>query len=643
MALLRPTHRGLLGRQFRRAVAPWRRLRRAKELEQGAARLARAISALKGFSRAQEKTFLGLGGGLQAQTELNARLARESDALLAIISAQSAEDSATSVAAQLALDILGCVDEARGALDALVQRLQNFAARVERLEGEGGEVRRALAPLNTIEVLFRMEVARMGAEKQSVFGALTGEIRRLQLEVEGIFTQQEQTLGATRTNVRHAAEQLVARSLALGEESAAKRLRVESTLSGLRREIEGQQKSNREIVGASREIDAQTGAVVMALQFQDIARQKMEHVASGGGQVVEQLNGSKNFLNGGRLSGILAQCAVEAAQLERLRSETGEMVAKLGSGLAAVHRGLEQIEVGLSSRVSEAAGPAREEAAGVLSGVISEVMPLLDVAEQSVHVAGDAIRQIDGAATAVARTLHKLALDIRLLALNAQVQAAQVSALNGLEVLSAQTCSIADETHAFSLASSARLTEMAGELEGVVNECAALRQQTSQMRENARARGDAARARLSDYAKAIREHSSLIQSALQDSGQLAEASAEIDEIQAAACRAIDDCAAAFAALQTTLLAANAEVGADERLLDVAQRYTMDSERATHRRALQNVAAIQGDPDFAPKASPLSASPIPEASAAPIEAGAARDNDAAPMPATEELGANVELF
>jgi hypothetical protein len=190
------------------------------------------------------------------------------------------------------------------------------------------------------------------------------------------------------------------------------------------------------------------GKVIVALQTQDIARQKFQHINAAIDEMIAHL--APGLENGFRGS--------EAADSRQFLAGAGLVqLGQLRNVFAQLDGAAREIEQGLAEVESEAkcfAESALQLGAGTLDGrmtgraveSIHAVLGVIDVAVASIRDVVHLVQKLESTFSDCTSQILELARRLRMVALNAQIFAAHVDAGAALEVVAMNTRTIADES-----------------------------------------------------------------------------------------------------------------------------------------------------------------------------------------------------
>lgn len=499
-------------------------------------------------------------------------------------------------------------------LEAHAHQLQLLLQDQQRLE-------RSFAPMRVLHSFFRIESAALPVEQQALFHAVTTEMRRLHDEVSVSFAADGAALADTRRRVLAAASHLHAQSAQHLATTAAKRAEVQRSLAHLTVTLERTRQRNQQLASAITALDRETDQITVSLQYQDITRQKMEHVREAADKVLAGFTPADRtpFRQRARVQQML--CQVQGVQLTAVRQELERATGSITAGLRTLLEQLDCIErdclsvAGLNEITVEM--DAAIAGVGEIHRVTAELM------QSALGRLAEAIQTARGfaeAATGATGTMRRIAADLLLMGINAQVQALQ--AKNAcLEVLSSAVSHISSEAGTLTLGFEHKLEATTETLAGFIRQSESFHEKI-QAEHHAQAVRD--EANFSELQSEHEAHKTLVTevgAALQQLKRQADdllASIDLADISR---DPIERLSELFAALGTLCAdAAGKDLPLDDdALADVHGRYTMASERVAHATALAPSRGVAA-------AALLSTEPEP----------AKANSDAA-------LGDNVELF
>lgn len=626
----------------------WRR-----PLAEALGRVEQERPALLGLTQALEGEFLRIGHSLDQLSSLGDRVVGDFEELLRLASGQTRDD-----------DILrGSIDQLQHPITALDANLsqaaevvshlrshQKMISEVRHLEGTLNDI---VAPLRFIQTAFRIESAGLSPETRAVFVALTRDIEQLHAQVVGLFAEQFQSLARAESQIAALVKRLEPQIRGHQKRAAQKRASIEQALTGLLESLEENARRDIRLADAARGLQAGVAEVVRAVQFQDITSQKLHHVDSAMRDLTTRLS---ELPGRGPAAGAAEWSAAGAflSQVSRVQvAQIRGVQEELRAAEDKIHQALETI-VNRADAVDQECLTLRNfrtisiEGDGVVQVVLNSLDEFGQVVEQTCQMQAEVhntLVPLAGMASNLTGVILGLSQSIRLIALNAQIQAAHVGVGTGLEVLSQRTCQIADQATAANAEAAEALERLIGGFDALVQESRRLQEAVEVQRAWVREDGSAIRDRLHAYRDRTLSLFMELGTVVENTRGEAKAVRETLSFQHDACAKLDRVAESleeFARTVQTVAGDAANGAATVQGGDLERRYTMASEREAHARVMGAATAL---PVAAAAAAPMVAG-MPQLPAAPAlgEVPAAAE----PVPSgggggSSGLGDNVELF
>lgn len=505
--------------------------------------------------------------------------------------------------------------------------------------------------LRNLAMGFRVEASRVDAEFQAVFANVAASITEIDAKITASTGQAFARIGELlvgRTDAGQPPRQEHHDQLFFdATESIAV---VQKDLEAMRQQLAPCVEGSAQINALLRESDGHTQGILRALQYQDIVRQKLEHVAEGLRDIAasaraDSRSGHRRLLVNRRVLHRAAR--LQQVQLQSARSEMEEAGAAVTGGITQL------LEIGeaIATRLFEveriaAATFDGSRLAELLGGEMRRLARIADTSETSSRRIASLVERIENVVGVFSQDIHRHEREVKLVALNAQVAAARVPSAGALEKLAAETSHIARRNAETTRTLSRDLQDTLAQLQriklGADEFLAVITRDRAGLETGASEVG----AKLEHHRKSVQERSAAVHE------EFAAVRATIQELLDTI-RFPDLIAASFdpaLALCRDLAAATACAGAEEPLPEEASRhfrahlhrYTMQEERDAHAAVLGTAApaAARTPPPPQPAAGPASAS-SPSATGAPVAA--------TPPPATApgagpgDLGDGIELF
>ena len=567
--------------------------------------LAAAAAAIRGLLRDSEDEFLAVGRGL-------ADLASHADQIVgaaqgALASAEDAVDADVGARVSAEVEtIRDIVRQSERAAGESAQRLTALKRALSRIDAFASEFRRIVLSLRSLGLLTRMEGSREGLES-SGFLTVSADVTALSDLIQDRFQTLLDRSGPLRQLLGDAID-AARRDEATG---VCQLDQVERATQQLVR-MNGDAHAHMSRVGdAMREIASAFGHIVVGLQSHDITRQQLEHVA----EALEAI-GARRDADDPDDDALDADAAdvseLQRHQVEHARTSISSAVGDLTHALRELGHRVREVE-GELGRVSSDGGPLLRD----LETRLACALDVLRAGARRTAAIAASTDEVAAIVTDMAGFVHDIetiSSQVNLIAFNAIVRSARTGEQGrAIGVLAQEIQAVAANTQAQTSAASAAL-------KGVATEAAALQDAMRTLLAGGEARAEAVAADL----RALLGRLGAIDTALAEglagvSAGAAALEAQVDRTARSityhkrAERALEPIERRLAEVSAALaatLSRDERAARKARLAAELDRYTMESEREVHARAL----------------------------------GASPSQDLYPAsPSGGDLGANVELF
>lgn len=552
-------------------------------------------SRLSHCGRRMEACFVGISKALDGLASKSTSLVESARNILKFSAGQEGDESIFQSSIDLMERPLNFNDECLKITAELDIRVASIADRIRRLRGFREKFDAGIAPLRILQTMFRIESASSPAAVLSLFTSLSAEIESLMDEMSTLVAREFETIESTVPMMQGVSARV--RTLHERQTDARNgRAVMQDSMARIEVRFEEDKARDLRLLGVSESISQKIAGMVGALQYQDILNQRLQHVVEGLADIAEE---SRNLAGGTRLHardddalGFLRDASrVEAAQLKGIEDVLDGAVARLSAALEGLAREAGDLRAECSSRDG---ARANEAAADAMVQILLEAIRLnTELIESTSRQAGEigaALEPIGGMLGNLTSSILKASARIRLIALNAQVQATQAGGGTGLEVLASQARAVAE-------AITAHVSEIAGELSDLKQELGSSLRQMEHMRDRSAELlhfllqdGQEQKARLGRFGSRMRAETQCTAERIDEiqtqSGRLSsllEVRSNLLEIIGSARQELEN----FSADLCTRLWRRTSV---ERVEKHARSYTAQAERTAHAQALQREGA-----------------------------------------------------
>lgn len=368
----------------------WQRLERLRQpgLREQLGRLAASTTAIR---HSTEPGFLELARDLGALHEGAAELSRTTREHVTSLRDVLGQNRLAGGGAERALESL---QKGLGEAEGRLRVLRGASVAIRRLRGQGRQMERLASLLEVAGYGFAVETARSAAS-QLAFGAFVAELRKLAEKVGTLGTSIADQAESAQEESERLARNMTAGLAELGKLVEGAEGTLRDTVARVEEVIRASWTALQEAEQETAQIASHANTAVYHLQFGDIVRQKLEHVAEAFEEAAVEHAGHVLSVQAGQLELVSEEIVSAKRQLEEafagLAEDTRGLVATMrrvggegrngkagGDPLEELRAAFARIEE-LEARGSELRGGARAiyeraaETAGRLSGHVAEV------------------------------------------------------------------------------------------------------------------------------------------------------------------------------------------------------------------------------------------------------------------------------
>lgn len=444
-----------------------------------------------------ESRFLEIAGVIEGMSDHSETLVKEAEKV-ADVALGKGDSSALQTAGTNLITWLNSLDEARRNVHGVLSGIERHQRRLERILNQEKRLQQTIGTLQILPSLFKIESAPLTEQNRRQFLDLVKDIECVHTKVAQSLRDSFHSVKSTgtrladgRNRVQHFVE-TKCRAIAERKEQ------LEASLKANNEQLERNRSENVSLLEVTRETNRQVGRIVIALQYQDITRQKLQHIGAMRSEV-------ESALMAGGSNRQLVQFCSEAAELCNAHSDS--VLDDLDSACSEINSGVGEIEQRLG-RLDEIFNTLRQFSDLAISAN-GFIQTMLEATEEVKELTGDLVsgvkemRQViepfRTALSGLSVAMGRVSAEIRLIALNAQVQAIQSGLGTGLEILSARTCDVADEMQSIGEEMSMTLKEITDTVEDDLNHCRSIQDLGASMLEQLETDGQNDAARLHAY------------------------------------------------------------------------------------------------------------------------------------------------
>ncbi len=434
-------------------------------------------AAVGSFSELQEE-FSCAANNLSELADMSHNLVDCSEKLLQIALGKD-DSSLLERAAETLITWLRGMDENREKTILLLDSLDRQSVLISEVLQLEDTLQRAVAPMKIFPALLKIEASSLPAEKQQFFMVLADEIKGLKDRVSDSLDRQFRHLQQINGKVREGIRLYCLPLRAQCDQINKGKIEIEEALAAIRADLERNHERDVKLLDVSKRIEGEVMKSVMALQYQDISGQQLQHVM----EALEEIEIGFADLRTGRFRKYQMEkvqflheaSLIQKAHVEHAGGELERASRTVGGSFDAVVEAIRELDADCISMQDFQSVTVSSE--GIVQKLLdgkADVIRLNEGFVNSVSKVMEFIRPLEGTAANLTSAMRELSAQIRLIALNAQVQAATLGDGTGLEVLSMKTCQVSDEIYEIGNSLSNTLSDLSHSLCEDVARCADL-------------------------------------------------------------------------------------------------------------------------------------------------------------------------
>lgn len=470
---------------------------------------------LKEAEQILENQFLAMGSSLESMSAVSHEFVKHSESLIRLATGRNESQDSFANALNLIEGALSYFErwssrtrEAIGALRALQTEIQNLL-RVEK------DLARAMMPLKVAQMMYKVVSAGFSIEVQQQFLTLTQEIEGLHDQVRDVFGCKFAELEAAHHTISCAIESSEARVVALSRLMEARKVEILKTVSSLQEGLAANQERDIRLTALSRQISSEVDKIVMGLQFQDIVHQKFQHLYETVDKIEQTLLAGKLDATSVRFTQVASR--IELAQCEAIQKDLTEAETTIRGGVEIILQQLSEADAEcLSLEQFTALTTSFDGMAQVLLDSLAEAGDRVGETIESATTICDLLKPVGNVASGLTAVVRRLVVNIHLLGLNAQIQAAHLEEGGGMEVLAARTSDLCKNTNSISESAAEKLDGLVASLQKTMESLQQTREEGVAQRDLICGKGGEEKVRLHGFRDAALALLPIVDHSLQD-------------------------------------------------------------------------------------------------------------------------------
>jgi len=396
---------------------------------------------LLAFTEAVETEFLALGKSLKNILETANQVRVRSDALIDAAAGRS-EDAAIEFTFQLLKKSEDLAHSTREQFENVMSGFRNMDTTLRSIAADRRTLNRSLKELEVNRLLFRIEVAKLDASIQTDFLALAMSIDALLEDLKSGVSRRFEVLEYSSLVAQETARRLD--RLSAEQNSGTQRI-LDSTrthLAALHDALSAAEQIAARTSHAGERINQGASRAIVALQAQDMARQRLDHVRSAMDEMIRHLEARETAA--GAPDGFLVRASeVQLKQLQAVSRQLLEAAGQVRDGLKEICADSDSLATcALDSGVQK----TNQEVISLAVTSIHEVLSVVENATTGVMSVSEVVRNLKSAFGGYTLQVSQIRERLIITAVNAQIAASKVRNAATLGVISGSIGGCADRT-----------------------------------------------------------------------------------------------------------------------------------------------------------------------------------------------------
>ncbi|MCH6256924.1 hypothetical protein MLD52_10220 [Puniceicoccaceae bacterium K14] len=290
-----------------------------------------------------------------------------------------------------------------------------------------------LKPLKFMLVFYKIEAANLTAEHQSTFITVSDEFLRLHTMVDKTFRENIEKLTDAKSRISRAVDNFVQEHNNHTRQVKRHRNIISDTISSLNRQLSENSLQNTDLHYATEHFQSALEKLVIALQTEDIFRQRCQHIE-------DSLDNKPNHLSN------LAWALLNSRKIDAAAREMREASKQVDESLKAILTQANELnDISVSMKQFKHMTASADGMIQILLDSFDGMYGIFKHSEKLSSDAQEAVSPVKSLVSGLSVIVNRVSINIQFIALNAQVKSIQVGEGSGLEVLAARTAEISTE------------------------------------------------------------------------------------------------------------------------------------------------------------------------------------------------------
>jgi len=431
------------------ALPRWIKARRVHIADEHRKVYAEASEMLNASMADMEKSFVVIGESLMTLDSCSRELIAKCELLLHLAAGSDEGEALLRASLDTLKAPLEYIDFCMERQSRLLELLVHCEQKTRGMLGIRDRMRDAIAPLTYMAVMFKIESAYLPAEHRETFLTVTSEVERLHQLVNETFAQNAQQLELAHSTLAEVRVRLEGEFRKHSEIVTGKRSRIDAAINSLNSQLEQNTERDMRLHDHGAALSSEVSRIVMGVQFQDIVKQKCDHVVEALAKVPASDKEWAHMLG------------LQIHHLKAVQTDIREGHRVMSEGLDRINGYTERLNQNTVSLENiESMTAAMDGMVQLLLDTLTDVHEIIRMVADVTSQGHDAVQPARGLASNLTSAIVELSVNMQMIALNAQVRSVQSGQGTGLEMLAARTAEISSEINEISMQISRDLSEL---------------------------------------------------------------------------------------------------------------------------------------------------------------------------------------
>jgi len=372
----------------------------------------------------------------QSLEDLDAKTTRLREDCKVLLQSAGGQEENTNLLFRVADTLQGhthFLDECSSKQEERCDMMRECETTVDHLLKKQTEMVSALEPLKFMLVFFKIEASQLCEADRQTFHSVSEETAHLHALVDETFQRNIKSLAQARRKIQEAKTSSKTAQDQQSTLTATKQKEISQAISALKAQIRNNSEKTADLDHEAEGFEAATSVLVMSLQYEDIIRQRCEHILE---KLHQKPKGIRNA----------TWLLYQAKQIETAAEEMRQSSEEIRSGLQNIDDQAKRLHQ--TSTTMDQFEHITASADGMVQTLLESLESIHEMLTQSTTLSQsscEAIAPVQSLTQELSAIVFEVSVKIQFIALNAQVRSIQVGAGSGLEVLAARTAEISTQ------------------------------------------------------------------------------------------------------------------------------------------------------------------------------------------------------